>query len=161
MRKIKEVLRLKFANGRSIRQISKSCDIGRSTAADYIGRAERAGLTWPLPADLDDKAIETLLYPTVKNGGPEKRSMPSMEQLYRELKRKSVTLQLLWYEYKQKNSDGYGNPCWDSERRLKPPGGLNRRKKESLIVHISPTCSVHPLLHKIMGKALSYRQCGR
>jgi len=107
MRKIKEVLRLKFENGRSIRQISKSCSIGRSTAADYIGRAERAGLIWPLPADLDDKAIEALLYPSVKNGSPEKRSMPSMEYLYRELGKKSVTLNLLWYEYKQAKPEGY------------------------------------------------------
>ena len=68
MRKIKEVLRLKFANDRSIRQISKSCDVGRTTVSDCIGRAKKAGLTWPLPADLDDKAIEDLLYPSVKNG---------------------------------------------------------------------------------------------
>jgi len=107
MRKIKEVLRLKFENGCSIRQISKSCGIGRSTAADYIGRAERAGLTWPLPADLDDKAIEALLYPSFKNGSTEKRSMPSMEYLYRELGKKSVTLNLLWYEYKQAKPEGY------------------------------------------------------
>ena len=72
MRKIKEVLRLKFANDRSIRQISKSCDIGRTTVSDCIGRAKKAGLTWPLPADLDDKAIEDLLYPSVKNGSLKK-----------------------------------------------------------------------------------------
>ena len=92
MRKIKGILRLKFANGRSIRQISKICDIGRTTVSDYIERAKRAGLTWPLPADLDDRAIETLLYPSVKNGSLEKHSMPSMEYLYRELKKKSRKL---------------------------------------------------------------------
>lgn len=107
MRKIKEVLRLKFAKGRSIRQISKSCDIGRTTVSDYIGRAERAGLTWPLPVDLDDKAIEALLYPSVKSGNLKKCSMPSMEYLHHELRRKSVTLHLLWYEHKQENPDGY------------------------------------------------------
>ena len=107
MRKIREVLRLKFANDRSIRQISKSCDIGRTTVSDYIGRAERAGLTWPLPVDLDDKAIEALLYPSVKSGNLKKCSMPSMEYLHHELRRKSVTLHLLWYEHKQENPDGY------------------------------------------------------
>jgi len=73
-RKIKEVLRLKFANGNSIRQIGKSCNIGRTTVSDYIGRAERAGLTWPLPADLNDQAIEALLYPTVDNGALDRKS---------------------------------------------------------------------------------------
>jgi len=107
MRKIKEVLRLRFAHSSSIRQIGKSCDIGRTTVSDYIERAERAGLTWPLPVDLDDQAIEALLYPSVNNGILLKRSMPSMDYLYRELKRKSVTLNLLWYEYKQANPDGY------------------------------------------------------
>ncbi len=77
MRKIKEVLRLKFANGRSIRQIGKSCDIGRTTVSDYIGRAVKAGLSWPLPADLDDKAIEALLYPSVKNGSI--KNMPCLQ----------------------------------------------------------------------------------
>ena len=107
MRKIKEVLRLKFANGRSIRQIGKSCNIGRTTVSDYIGRAVKAGLSWPLPADLDDKAIEALLYPSVKNGSIKKHAMPSMEYLHQELRRKSVTLHLLWYEHKQENPDGY------------------------------------------------------
>ena len=107
MRKIKEVLRLRFANGSSIRQISKSCDIGRTTVSDYIERAKKAGLTWPLPVNLDDQAIEALLYPSVNNGALNKCSMPSMDYLYHELKRKSVTLNLLWYEYKQANPDGY------------------------------------------------------
>ena len=56
MRKIKEVLRLKWEKGLSARQIAKSCDIARSTVKDYLDRAEQRGLIWPLPDDLDEAA---------------------------------------------------------------------------------------------------------
>ena len=107
MRKIKEVLRLKRECGCSIRKIAKSCNIARSTVSEYLTRAENAGLSWPLPCDLDDSAIENLLFPVREAGNCPERQMPSMEYLYNELKKKSVTLQLLWYEYKQANPDGY------------------------------------------------------
>jgi len=107
MRNIKEVLRLKFAKKRSIREIGNSCVIGSSTVSDYIKRAEAAGLSWPLPADLDDTALENLLFPPKSNPDPPKRQMPSMEYLYKEKKKKSVTLQLLWHEYKEENPEGY------------------------------------------------------
>ena len=107
MRNIKEVLRLKFAKKRSIREIGNSCVIGNSTVSDYIKRAENAGLAWPLPDDLDDTALENLLFPPKSNPDPPKRQMPSMEYLYKEKKKKSVTLQLLWHEYKEENPEGY------------------------------------------------------
>ena len=108
VRKIKEVLRLALENDCSIRQIAKSCDIGRSTVSDYLARARKAGLTWPLPADLDDTAIENLLFPQKSAAiSLPKQQMPPMEYLFKELKKKGVTLQLLWYEYKQDNPDGY------------------------------------------------------
>jgi len=59
MRKIKEVLRLKWENNLSNRQIAKSCSISHSTAKDYLHRAELAGLSWPLDPKLDDAAIRT------------------------------------------------------------------------------------------------------
>jgi transposase len=107
MRKIKEVLRLKWAHEQSNRHIAKSCSISHSTVADYVLRAKLAGLSWPLDPDLDDAAIENLLFPATDKQATEKRQMPDLEYLYREMKKKSVTLQLLWYEYKQANPDGY------------------------------------------------------
>jgi transposase len=107
VRKIKEVLRLHYEKGFSTRQIAKSLSIGRSTVQDYLDRAQRAGLSWPLAADLDETSLERQLYPPVPCVDQEKRQMPSMEYLYQELKRKGVTLQLLWHEYKQANPDGY------------------------------------------------------
>ena len=58
MRKIREVLRLKWKQGLRNRKIARSCSIGHSTVAEYISRAEEAGLSWPLPADLDDGELE-------------------------------------------------------------------------------------------------------
>ena len=107
MRKIKEVLRLRYEKGLSARQIAKSLDIGRSTIRDYLDRAEQAGLGWPLPSELDEASLEHRLFPSIHAVPQEKRQMPSPEYLHQELKRKGVTLQLLWHEYKEKNPDGY------------------------------------------------------
>lgn len=107
MRKIKEILRLKWEKGLSTRQIAESCDISRSTIKDYLDRAHINGLTWPLPEYLDDVAIEQLLFPPAAHIDTNKRLMPAMEYIHRELKKKKVTLQLLWYEYKRANPQGY------------------------------------------------------
>jgi len=107
MRKIKEVLRLSKEIGLSERQIAKSCGISRSTVKDYLIRAQRVGLSWPLSPDLDDAQLENLLFPSTQPIAPENRGMPPMDSLYQELKKKGVTLQLLWYEYKQSNPEGY------------------------------------------------------
>ncbi len=107
MRKIKEVLRLRLENNCSIRQISESCNIGRSTVSEYLIRAERAGLTWPLPAEVSDTDIENRLFPKIPREALSQRQMPSMDYLRQELSKKGVTLQLLWYEYKQENPEGF------------------------------------------------------
>jgi transposase len=107
VRKIKEVFRLHHEKGFSVRQIARSLSIGRSTVQDYLDRSQRAGLNWPLAADLDETSLEQQLYPPVPSVAQEKRQMPSMEYLYQELKRKGVTLQLLWHEYKGAHPEGY------------------------------------------------------
>ena len=63
MRKIREVFRLKFDCDISSRQIAKSCNIARSTVGEYLFRFKQAGLSWPLPVDIDDGQLEQLLYP--------------------------------------------------------------------------------------------------
>ena len=107
MRQIKEVLRLNRENDLSARQIAKSCKIARSTVKEYLDRAQKAGLLWPLAPELDDGALEHLLFPSNQPIPQERRQMPSMEFLHGELKKRGVTLQLLWCEYKQGNPGGY------------------------------------------------------
>jgi transposase len=107
MRTIKEVLRLKWEKQLSNKQIALSCKIARSTIRDYLERARRAGLSWPLSPDLDDGQLEALLFPSAPDEAPGKRGLPAMEYIRKELTRKRVTLHLLWLEYRQANPDGY------------------------------------------------------
>ena len=62
MRKIRDVLRLTIGEGLSLRQVGASFHIPVTTAGDYVRRARNAGLTWPLPDDLDDDALESVLF---------------------------------------------------------------------------------------------------
>lgn len=107
MRKFKEVLRLKYEHGLTNRKIAKSCAMSHVTVGKYLTLAENAGITWPLPDDIDDGQLEQRLYQKVPRPDSQQPVMPSMEYLFKELKRKHVTLQLLWYEYKQDYPEGY------------------------------------------------------
>ena len=107
MRTIKEVLRLKWEKKLSNKQIAKSCNIARSTVREYLERAQRAGLIWPLAPELDDGRLEALLFSSQPTESPEKRGLPEMEYIRKELTRKGVTLRLLWLEYRQANPEGY------------------------------------------------------
>jgi transposase len=106
MRKIKEVLRLKYEADLSYEAISKSCNIGHTTVGEYVKRAQEAGLRWPLPKDMDDNLLEKLLYPHPTNTVT-KKPLPDWSNIHKELKKKSVTLFLLWQEYKEIYPDGY------------------------------------------------------
>jgi transposase len=106
MRKIKEVLRLKFEAGLAYDAIGRSCNIGHTTVGEYLKRAHEAGLRWPLPADMDDNLLEKLLYPRSPNPDM-KRPLPDWNYVHKELKKKSVTIFLLWQEYKETYPDGY------------------------------------------------------
>ncbi len=107
MRKIKEVLRLKWAQGLSHRRIAASCGIGRPTVSEYLRRAEEAGLGWPLPADLDDARVERLLFPPPPDLPAQARGIPDWNDIHKELRHKGVTLFLLWQEYRQNHPEGY------------------------------------------------------
>ena len=69
MRKIKEVLRLKFEVGLSYEAIGKSCNLGHTTVGEYLRRSKDAGLAWPLPDNMDDSLLEQLLYPPPPGSG--------------------------------------------------------------------------------------------
>jgi transposase len=107
MRKIKEVLRLKWAQGLSNRQIAKTCGIARPTVGEYLRRATEAGLAWPLPPDLDEAALERQLFPPPPSLPAQARGVPDWALVHQELKRKGVTLFLLWQEYRETHPEGY------------------------------------------------------
>ena len=63
MRKIKEILRLRYEAGRSIRQISSSAGISVGAIQKLLEKATQAQLSWPLPEEMGDAALSHLLYP--------------------------------------------------------------------------------------------------
>ena len=105
MRKIREVLRLYFAAALSIRAISRSLGMSPSTVGEYLRRAKVAGLTWPVPEAIDDAGLERRLFPAPPSSRAS-RPLPVWSEVHRELRRKSVTLALLWEEYKTLHPDG-------------------------------------------------------
>lgn len=110
MRKVKEVLRLRFGLGLQQSQIAGSCSIGQATVHRYLQKAAAAGLTWPLPDDIDDRRLEELLFPAA-TGRPSAttRSLPDFAEIRRQLQtHKHLTLQLVWEEYRETQPDGYG-----------------------------------------------------
>jgi transposase len=107
MRKIKEVLRLKFDNQLSKRQIAQSCCIAHSTVSEYLRRFSEATLSWPLSEKIDDNQLEQLLFPRPQIGSPHRRPKPDWTYVHQELRRKGVTLMLLWQEYKEVHPNGY------------------------------------------------------
>jgi len=105
--KDKKILRLKFEVGRGQRQIARSCAIGKTTVAECLARFERSGLSWPQAAQLDEATLEHELYPPTVAVPAEERAIPDWPHIHRELRRKGVTLTLLWYEYKAVHPDGF------------------------------------------------------
>jgi transposase len=139
MRKIQEVLRLKWESGLSNRAIARSCSISPTTVSEYVRRTQAAGLSWPLPENLDEDQLYRLLFP--KPAPPSERVIPEPDwkTIHTELRRKSVTRRLLWLEYREAHPDGYGYSrfceiyrLW--AKKLDPPMRLSHKAGEKVFV---------------------------
>ena len=108
MRKVREVLRLRHALGVSERQIAITIGLSRSTVGEYLRRAAVIGITWPIPDGLDDAELERRLFTLPTFDEKPARPLPDWSYVHKELKRRAVTLLLLWEEYRAEHSDGYG-----------------------------------------------------
>src|SRR5947208_3758283 len=109
MRKVQEVLRLVLVCGLSQRQASRVSGMGRASVAEYLVRAQRAGLLetkeWE---SLSREDLEQRLYPppsatTVRRERPE----VGWQEVHEELRRKGMTLSLIWEEYRERRPQGY------------------------------------------------------
>lgn len=108
MRKIKEVLRLSHQAGLSQRGIAQALNLGLGTVSTYLKRARQAEISWPLPEGMDERTLGRLLFPSQPTTGQRRFSEPDFPNIHQELKRKGVTKQLLWQEYRQQYPDeGY------------------------------------------------------
>jgi transposase len=108
MRRIRDLLRLKFENGLSSRVIAASLGISKGAVGDYLQQIQVAGLSWPLPDDMTDTALERLLFPGQPKTPVVPRFEPNWAQVDQELRRPGVTRSLLWQEYRAEHPDGCG-----------------------------------------------------
>ena len=102
MPRAREILRLKHDVRLSIREIAQACNCGKSTVAEILDRAEKAGITWS--TDCNDKQLMSFLYPPIEKN--DSTPEPDMEYVFREMRKKGVTLMLLWEEYKERHPEG-------------------------------------------------------
>ena len=140
MRKIREILRLRHEQGLSHEAVAQACAVGVGTVNRYLRRAVRRGLGWPLPAELDDAALEARLFP--RAAPAHDRVRPDCAYIHRELKRDGVTLQLLWEEYTQVHPSGYRRTQFfeiyrQSARRLRPSMRQVHRAGEKTFIDFS------------------------
>lgn len=109
MRKIREVLRLKFERRLGHRAIAASCAIGKGSVSDYLTRAREAGLSWEDAKKLSDAEVERRLFHHVGRNEPSLRVPIDYVWVHRELRRSGVTLQLLWLEYQEEIAKAGGD----------------------------------------------------
>lgn len=108
MRMIREILRLHYSCKLSNRKISNALGCSRWAADEYIKQARAKNLAWPLPQELDDDdRLEQYLYPKENSDQVKEKPQPDCKYIHQELKKKGVTINLLWQEYKQDHPGGY------------------------------------------------------
>jgi transposase len=117
MQQIKSILQLHWAHGLSRRSIARSLGVAYGSVQEVLHRAAAAGLRWPLPGEMDDEALARLLYPG-NQGRPRRRPEPDWATVDLELRRRGVTRELLWLEYKHAHPDGlqYAQFCVHYDR---------------------------------------------
>ena len=108
MRQIREILRLLSVGDVPVREIARRAGVAPSSVRATIKRLANSGLSWPLGEGLSDSDLEAQLYNTTgKKRGHRRCLEPDWPTLHRELKRKHVTLSILWDEYIEQNPDGF------------------------------------------------------
>lgn len=141
MKKIREVLRL-HSEGLGYRVISNSTGIGLGSISHYVKRAKALGLTWPLPEELNDELLQARLFPKESVPKGSTKANLDFKKIHAELKRKGVTLLLLWYEYKEVHSKGYSYSQFcrlyrDHAKQLTPSMRIKHHAGEKMFVDYS------------------------
>ena len=121
MRRIRDILRLKYAQGLSDRAAALSLGLSKGTVGNYLARFSQAGLSWPLPPDVDEVALERALFKCDVRLPDAQRPLPDWVTIAREKKQKGVTLQLLWQEYCRVESDGHSYSQFAPAATQNPP----------------------------------------
>ena len=153
MRKIREVLRLKYECGLSYRGIAASTGMSHCSIHEYVRRAAEVGLTWELARELDDGAVEDRLFHDGGRSTPAERAPIDLEWVHRELRRTGVTLQLLWCEYRDAVTQASGKaPAMRSGPETNVITILITLGGASPIGHVAAvTCDIPPVRFAVIG----------
>jgi transposase len=108
MRKIREVLRLTYELGLSVREVCEATGVGKTAVSEYVNRARVIGITWPIPPLIDDAGLEKRLFTPAGFHAGSTKPLPDWTKVHEELKRRSVTLMILWEEHRAEHVDGHG-----------------------------------------------------
>jgi len=109
MKKIKEILKLRFVTDISFRQISRAVNIPHTTVSDYCKRFKITNQSLETFLKQDDETIYQQLFPEKRVINTQKeRPFPDVEMIHKEIAKKGVTFELLWMEYKEQHPNGYG-----------------------------------------------------
>ena len=120
MRHVRDVIRLKSA-GMPVREIARRVGTAPSTVRLTIRRFEATGLTWPLPDDVTDAVLEAKLFAGAgTKQGHRRHTEPDWAAVHRELKRKHVTLSIVWEEYIAAEPAGYRYSRYVAARFMLP-----------------------------------------
>ena len=148
IRMIKDILRLKYQGGLSHDRIAHSLSISKGVVAKYLGLAGAAGLVWTTIAELDEAGLERRLLG--RDTVDDRLVEPDFAQVHLELRRKGVTLMLLWAEYRAANAGrrtwAYTQFCEHYKRfakSLKRSMRQHRRAGEKLFIdYAGPTLAL-------------------
>jgi len=69
-----------------VRAIARACSVAPGTVHEYVHRATKAGLAWPLPVEMDDGGLEARLF-AASAPAPGPRPHPDLVYLHQELRR--------------------------------------------------------------------------
>jgi hypothetical protein len=166
MRQVREILRLRFAIGLAQHVIARSLGLSQGTVSKYLVIASKAGLSWPLPAELDDDTrLEALLFPPPPWLPTDQRPMPDWAWVHSELRRPGVTLSLLWdakegrndlrplFDYCAPSKEGRSEKTARSREELAPrPHGTRPRHLDGAWV---PPWAAPPGLVRLIGRSRS------
>jgi transposase len=149
MRKIRDILRLRLAAGLSIRQIKASTKASVGAIQQLLTKAEKLGLSWPLPDDMDDNRLAQLFYPGTDPTASSLYQLPDWSAIHQELKRKGMTKQLLWEEYTQQHPnrcysysqfcDLYRQWCGQQKRSMRQ---IHRAGEKCFVDYCGPTVPI-------------------
>jgi transposase len=108
MRKIREVLRMTHELGLSVRQVREATGVGKTAVSEYVSRARVIGITWPIPPEITDADLERRLFTPAGFHDGSTKPLPDWTKVHQELKRRGVTLMILWEEHRAEHVEGHG-----------------------------------------------------